>query len=69
MRIRWSNRIAVVDGFLRSNNLKEAKKLAKEILTDPEASFMLSHDEQEYLKIVTVLDKIEDLVKGDSFDE
>ena len=65
MRIRWSNRIAVVDGFLGCNNLKEARRLAHEILTDIEAPAMLSEDETQYLKLVVALEKIEDIVKGD----
>ena len=65
MRIRWSNRIAIVDGLLECNNLKEARKMAQEILTDIEAPAMLSKDETQYLKLVVALEKIEDIVKGD----
>ena len=65
MRIRWSNRIAVVDGLLQSNNLKEARKQALEILRDFESDWMLSEDETQYLKLVVALEKIEDIVKGD----
>ena len=54
MRIRWSNRIAIVDGLVETGNIKGAREMAKEILTDIEAPIMLSDREITYLK--TLLD-------------
>ena len=60
MRIRWSNRLETVDAFLRANNLRRAKHIAREILAKQGADEMLSDDEIEYLKLVVCLDKILD---------
>ena len=64
MRIRWTNKIDIVDGFLEIGNLVSAKEMALQILKSPEAGDMLSEDEIEYLKIVVALNKIDDIVNG-----
>ena len=60
MRIRWSNRLEIVDAHLRAKNLRKAKMWAAEILQEDEVEFFLSKEELEYLRLVLKLPKIMD---------
>lgn len=63
VEIKWTNRIEIVDGFLRQKNLSGARKFAKEILKQPEAEEMLTENEMEYLKLVISLETLENIIK------
>lgn len=60
MRVRWSNRVAVIDGLIDFGNLEEGKKQAKELLTELDALVMLSEREIAYLKLIVNLCGTED---------
>jgi len=64
LKIKWSNRLEIVEGFLRMQNLDKARDYAKELLTEVDAEIMLSEDEIEYLKIVVAFKSIEDYIKN-----
>ena len=65
MRIRWSNRLEIVDAHLRAKNLRKAKKWAAEILNDEVAEFYLSEEELEYLSLVLKLPRMKDWKRPD----
>lgn len=60
MRLRWSNRLTIVDRFLAQKNIKAARSFAQAILADPSSKVMLSEDELDFLKLVVTADQILD---------
>ena len=67
--IEWTNRIEIVDGFLRRKQLDMARVYAKETLDAEGASHMLTSVEIEYLKLVVSLDTLEDFINKRKKDE
>lgn len=60
---RWSNRIQIVDDFIRRKRLAKAREYASVILKLPDAEEMLTENEVEYLKLVTSLESLEQFIK------
>lgn len=69
MRSTWSNRLDIVDAFLRRKKLKQARSFALETLKCPEHTDMLSKDEIEYLKLVVALEKVADIMTMEDFSD
>lgn len=57
MRIKWSNRLTIVDLFLRKKDMESASQFAGAVLSDPESEEMLTKEEVDYLKLVVACDK------------
>lgn len=60
--IEWTNRIEIVDGFLRRKQLDMARVYAKKILDMEDAKNMLTSVEIEYLQLIVSLDTLEDFI-------
>lgn len=60
--IEWTNRIEIVDGFLRRKQLDMAREYAKKILNMENAKHMLTSVEIEYLQLIISLDTLEDFI-------
>ncbi len=63
VEIKWTNRIEIVDGYLRLKDLSNARIFSKEILAHPEAMEMLTENEIEYLKLVISLETLEEITR------
>ena len=64
-----TNRIDIVDGFLRLKNLKGAKAYAMDTLKFKGADKMLTEEEQKYLKLVVSLKTLNDFIDRNQSDE
>jgi sensor histidine kinase regulating citrate/malate metabolism len=64
LRHKWSNKIKVVDSFLKLHRLEEAKDFAQSLLQDEENLLMFTDYEIEYLKLVICIKKIDDITNG-----
>ena len=60
---QWSNRILIVDDFIRRKRLAKARAYASKVLKLPEASEMLTKSEIEYLRLVISLESLEQFIK------
>ena len=58
----WTNRIDIIDGFLKLKKLKSARAYAKDTLEFLGADDMLTKEEKEYLKLVVSLKTLEDFI-------
>ena len=59
----WTNRIEIVDGYLKLRQLKKARHFAHGILKEDDAEDMLTIDEVEYLRLVISLNTLDDFIK------
>ena len=60
---KWTNRIEIVDGFLKLRQLQKARKFARGVLKEPNAELMLTQNEIDYLRLVISLKTLEDFIK------
>ena len=61
MRIKWSNRVRIVESFLKTGRLKPAQDMARELLKEDDSSEMLMPQEQYFLKAVIKPKRLEDI--------
>lgn len=66
---RWSNRIEIVDGFLKTHELRNAKAFALNILEEPDAEMMLTENELEYLRLVVSLETLDKFIRKKDKDD
>ena len=61
MRIKWSNRVRIVETYLESGGLKSAKDMARELLKEDMENEMLLPGEADFLKAVIKARSLGDL--------
>lgn len=66
---KWTNRIEIVDGFLKLRQLQKARKFARSVLKEPNAELLLTENEIEYLKLVISLDTLDKFLKQKDDDD
>ena len=60
MRIKWSNRIQIINDFLGRGDLRSAQQFAVTTIDDPNHVYMLLEGELEFLNAVVQANNIED---------
>ena len=60
--VDWTNRVEVVDGFIKRRQLTNAREFALQILNTKDVEHMLTELEIEYLQLVVSLDTLEDFI-------
>ncbi len=61
MRIEWSNRIRIVESYLKQHRLKPAKDMARRLLNeDHKVGYLMSYESSFLIQVVKA-ERIEDL--------
>lgn len=64
IRYKWTNKLDLLDSYLKSGNLGVARRFAMKVLDTDGVNEMLTEDEIEYLKVVIALNSLNDWMKG-----